>query len=162
MWYSMLTTAHFHQHSMSETNAYVCAAHYGFTWKYGSVRSMYKNENLSMTLRRLNFWRVHFIYKSSNSVSIIINSTLLGDIHLNGSFKDKLMSPIQPYLHKTYQLYYNLENYSKYECPGKRLDDGTVFSNIVPYTTDQIIRQKHTWRDILFMWSDERHTARWE
>lgn len=58
--------------------------------------------------------------------------------------------------------YYNLENYSKYECPGHRLDDETVFSNIVPYTNDQIIGQKHTWRDILFMWSDERHTARWE
>ena len=58
--------------------------------------------------------------------------------------------------------YYNLEEDSKHECPGHRLGDQTVFSHLVPYTTNQTVGQRHTWRDILFMWSDDRRTARWE
>ena len=58
--------------------------------------------------------------------------------------------------------YYNLENYSKYECPGHRLDDETVFTSLVPYKSDKFAGSKHTWRDILFMWSDDRRSTRWE
>lgn len=58
--------------------------------------------------------------------------------------------------------YYDLEERSKYECPGHKLDSTTVFSHLVPYTTDQTMGQRHTWREILFMLSDERRTARWE
>ena len=58
--------------------------------------------------------------------------------------------------------YYNLEEDSKDQCAGHRLNDATVFTHLVPYTINQSAGQRHTWRDILFMWSDERRTARWE
>lgn len=60
------------------------------------------------------------------------------------------------------QPFYNLEKASEYECPGHRLNDETVFSDLVPYTIGQANGEKHTWKDILFMWSDDRRSVRWE
>ena len=58
--------------------------------------------------------------------------------------------------------FYGLDNASRYECAGHGLNDTTVFSDLVPYTHAQAAGSRHTWRDILTMWTVERNTAEWE
>ena len=58
--------------------------------------------------------------------------------------------------------FYGLDNYSYNECPGHRLDDATVFKNLVPYKTHQEPGSAHTWRDILEMWGENRSWTEWE
>ena len=42
--------------------------------------------------------------------------------------------------------------FTKNECSGHRLDDVTVFSDLVPYTDEQEKGSRHTWRHIFRMW----------
>ena len=58
--------------------------------------------------------------------------------------------------------FYGLEDSSSEECPGHRLNDTTIFRNLVPYRTDQEPGSAHTWRHILEMWTDERRWFEWE
>ena len=57
---------------------------------------------------------------------------------------------------------YGLDRYSEEECGGHKLDDTTVFSNLVPYRNGQNIGDKHTWRDILYQWEPERRHYRYD
>lgn len=57
---------------------------------------------------------------------------------------------------------YGLDEDTRDECPGHRLDDETVFSDIVPYSPGQKPGSRHTWRHVLHMWSDANRTCRWE
>jgi len=52
--------------------------------------------------------------------------------------------------------FFGMENYTANECYGHRLNDTTVFSNIVPYTSGQTPGQKHKWSDIFYWWAPER------
>jgi len=52
--------------------------------------------------------------------------------------------------------FFGMEHYTANECDGHRLNDTTIFSNIVPYTSGQTPGQKHKWRDILYWWAPER------
>jgi len=52
--------------------------------------------------------------------------------------------------------FFGMENYTANECDGHRLNDTTIFSNIVPYTSGQTPGQKHKWSDIFYWWAPER------
>jgi hypothetical protein len=47
------------------------------------------------------------------------------------------------------------------QCEGHNVDDVTIFSNLVPYTTGQTPGARHTWRDILVAWNFDRREFRW-
>lgn len=51
--------------------------------------------------------------------------------------------------------HFNLDAYSVHECPGHRLNDTTVFANLVPYKLNSNDGARHTWRDILEHTFDE-------